>query len=522
MWQNLRVTGLIESAANITIAITLSSTILAIPAVFGQNAETVAVPKEVDDQYCLVEKLIKGSYPEAKFTRSTQALHVQYKIKREIGYYSERAAMIPDDGGIICDITYEPGPSNEPQSVVNDGYYSTQTISSYSSSLKGHLFARLLIPSYGCSSDFTEGFADLMARFSSPDSGSKLSTIDENQTVPVASSDRITPSRASSQAPEQSAQSVALAAQLRSDGVISSTQNIQSFHQRRFDSKYDQGVQQPLPSNVLDNFPAELPQVILSHSPIKLNVTQSVNANSSQFDQITRGSEREVFQAARKAIGGGQLVLAQKLYEHLCAKYPKDPRYFYGAGCAYRKAGDAASAFANFAIAWHVSSGDPRYQSAAEVATQQVQAQYDQYFKLTYGYAADDPSVLLNAGVRCWKLGLTKQSVQLFEYTLHNNPAFARVAAYNLGAAAEHNGQFRLAARYYGWALRNTITLEREQDSDVNSSFGLLARSTIEDAQADVQRKIQVQDWRWNGWIQSQHYPAPGQSEVCPICAIVR
>ena len=58
---------------------------------------------------------------------------------------------------------------------------------------------------------------------------------------------------------------------------------------------------------------------------------------------------------ANKCFETGNYKLAQRLYELLCERDPKNPSYCYGAGDAYAYEGDNPSAFANFVTAWHLA-----------------------------------------------------------------------------------------------------------------------------------------------------------------------
>ena len=178
---------------------------------------------------------------------------------------------------------------------------------------------------------------------------------------------------------------------------------------------------------------------------------------------MKKSSNETIQKEALKSFANGNYKLAQELYEVLCQRDPKNPAYFYGAGDAYAYDGDNPSAFADFVTAWHLAdnSATSQYTEAANAIVEKLKAQVDDCFRLTFNWGSQDQETILNAATRLWKAGFTKQSVQLNEYALKNEPLYAQIAAYNLGAIAEHDGDFKQALAYYQWAAGEVGCLNR-------------------------------------------------------------
>ena len=127
-----------------------------------------------------------------------------------------------------------------------------------------------------------------------------------------------------------------------------------------------------------------------------------------------------------------------------------------------------------------------------------------------------------------WKAGFTKQSIQLNEYALKHEPLYAQIAAYNLGAIAEHDGEYKQALTLYEWAGKRCRQLEGYASTDAIAAKSLneLPPAYIERAIADTQENVKLKGnaIAWRGWLQGQAngHPQHWISEVCPLCAISR
>jgi len=98
-----------------------------------------------------VQKLVQKFYPSAKITINGSKMHFEYKCKTEIGYYSQKKVYAPQYGGILCDISMEPGQydkanKNRLPSEVPDGFHTNLTMAPYSSTQNDHLLVHLSYP----------------------------------------------------------------------------------------------------------------------------------------------------------------------------------------------------------------------------------------------------------------------------------------------------------------------------------------------------------------------------------------
>ncbi len=164
------------------------------------------------------------------------------------------------------------------------------------------------------------------------------------------------------------------------------------------------------------------------------------------------------------------------------------------------------------------------YEKAADLTVDRLKAEVDPQFRLTYNYSSQDQETILNAATRLWKSGFTKQSIQLNEYALKNEPLYAHIAAYNLGAIAEHNGDYAQASAYYQWADKRSRALQAEASSDfrIPKILSQLPPAYIEQAVSDTKYALKGNAIAWRGWAQASAYPKYWNSEVCPLCAISR
>ena len=98
-----------------------------------------------------------------------------------------------------------------------------------------------------------------------------------------------------------------------------------------------------------------------------------------------------------------------------------------------------------------------------------------------------------------WKAGFTKQSIQLNEYALKNEPLYGpQIAAYNLGAIAEHDGDYKQALTLYEWAGKRSRQLEGYAGTDAIAAKSLneLPPAYIERAIADTQENVKLKRQR--------------------------
>jgi tetratricopeptide (TPR) repeat protein len=280
-----------------------------------------------------------------------------------------------------------------------------------------------------------------------------------------------------------------------------------------------------------EEWPSALPHITNTSNekrgPLKVEVSESASADQAIVNSLKKAPEKEVDQQATKAFIAGHYGLSAKLFDMLSGRKPKDPRYFYGSGQSYKMLGDYPTAFACLIMSWHLGNS-PFYDTAVSSLIPILQKTVDDTFKVTYGYSANEPEGVLNAGVRMWKAGMTAQSIKLFEYVLKTDPLYRGAAAYDLGAVAEHDNNPKLALEYYKWALKenNHLIAAAEKSPElsgaINKSLSLIPPGYIESATADLQQRVLRGDVSWNGWTQGVIHPEHWCSEVCPLCAISR
>jgi len=118
-----------------------------------------------------VEEFVKKSYPHVKVTREANKLHFESKIKTFVGYYSKEKMKVPDAGGIMGDITLEPGEYISKDKHVlaneqNEGVMSTLKLAPYNKSANNHLLAKFYFPS-DTTYEFKEHLKTLIKEFGS-------------------------------------------------------------------------------------------------------------------------------------------------------------------------------------------------------------------------------------------------------------------------------------------------------------------------------------------------------------------
>lgn len=253
--------------------------------------------------------------------------------------------------------------------------------------------------------------------------------------------------------------------------------------------------------------------------------TKSTNKQSAT--KSTAQGDAKLYDEATAALDKKEFGKSETIYTELTKRNPKDARYFYGLGMAQQLQKRNGEAFANFVIACHLDSS-PRYLQAANALTAEMQHELDSNFKLKFRWQLSDQQSVLNAGTRLWKAGYTKAAINTFEYALKNLPLCRGIAAYDLGAVAEYNGDLKTAHQYYLWADKENARLAAEVKikpmlaTEINKSLNIFPKGYIEQATLDVQHKLLNGDVTWNGWTQAITHPVYWSSEVCPLCAISR
>lgn len=120
-----------------------------------------------------IEELVKKTYPHAKVTREPNKLHFESKIKTLVGYYSKEKMKVPDAGGIMGDITVEPGEYNAKDKHVlsneqNEGVMSTLKLAPYNKVANNHLLAKLYFP-LDTTYEFKDHMKTLIKQYGSSD-----------------------------------------------------------------------------------------------------------------------------------------------------------------------------------------------------------------------------------------------------------------------------------------------------------------------------------------------------------------
>jgi tetratricopeptide (TPR) repeat protein len=282
-----------------------------------------------------------------------------------------------------------------------------------------------------------------------------------------------------------------------------------------------------------DEWPSALPHIqngselSKKRGPLLVEVSETAEAEQAIVNSLKKAPLEEVDEKATKSYLAGQYSLSAKLYDMLSDRKPAEPRYFYGAGESYKMLENYPAAFAALTMSWHLGNNE-FYTRAINALLPTMQRDYDDTFKVSFNHNADEPEAVLNAGVRMWKAGMTAQAVKLFEYSMKNDPAYRAVAAYNLGAVAEHNNDPKLALEYYKWAVQENARLAAAAMKSpqlagvVNKSSNLVPPPYIQSAIADLQQKLLRGNAYWSGWKQATILPEHWSSEVCPLCAISR
>lgn len=147
---------------------------------FFPIAYSVPVRAEGTDSYAMaqdpcgtVEKLVRQYFPKALINKGRGEITFEYKSKKKNGFYPDRPAMVPMDGGIVGTVTLSPGeyaeadkddiPSEKP-----NGFYMVLTMAPYSKRQNSHLLAKVIFPE-DINSEFKEKFKGLIKSFNALD-----------------------------------------------------------------------------------------------------------------------------------------------------------------------------------------------------------------------------------------------------------------------------------------------------------------------------------------------------------------
>jgi len=132
-------------------------------------AENAADTLGSDQVFKQLEELLRAFYPKAKVTKTDNSMHFEYKLKSETGFYSNKAILAPQDGGILGDLAVQPGEyagedKDRLPSVRPDGFHTILKMAPYSSANKDHLLVSLTFPS-DASEEFKEKFKEIVGSF---------------------------------------------------------------------------------------------------------------------------------------------------------------------------------------------------------------------------------------------------------------------------------------------------------------------------------------------------------------------
>jgi hypothetical protein len=178
----------------------------------AESASSSQAP-ELKDVCVKLEALLHDFYPKAKITTTADSLHFEFKLKSEIGYYSNRQVMAPQDGGILGDLQERPGQyqgqdKDRLPSELPDGFHTTLTMAPYSSASKTCLFTTLMFPP-DVNEEFKTHFKEIVNSFASTrDAAPETASAASAGTTPLVA--------AAAAAPVASAQAVAISQSINS------------------------------------------------------------------------------------------------------------------------------------------------------------------------------------------------------------------------------------------------------------------------------------------------------------------
>ncbi len=160
------------------------------------GAEGIDTHSAMDHDPCgTVEKLVREYYPKALINKGRSEVTFEYKAKKKNGFYPDRAAMVPMDGGIVGSVTLSPGEykeadKNEIPSEKPNGFYMVLTMAPYSKNQNSHLLAKVIFPE-DADSKFKERFKGLIKSFNAsdqpaPEVSKETETVDPAATTTAA------------------------------------------------------------------------------------------------------------------------------------------------------------------------------------------------------------------------------------------------------------------------------------------------------------------------------------------------
>lgn len=158
-------------AALLVIGFTSSLLHSSISPVFADSLSTV--PEISQNPAGAVEKLVLEYYPRAVINKGRSEIQFEYKARKKNGFYPDRPAMVPMDGGIVGSVILTPGeyaeadkdeiPAEKP-----NGFYSVLTMAPFSKRQNSHLLARVIFPQ-DASNEFKEKFRILIGAYNALD-----------------------------------------------------------------------------------------------------------------------------------------------------------------------------------------------------------------------------------------------------------------------------------------------------------------------------------------------------------------
>lgn len=160
----------------------------------ADNLETV-----LHDPGSAVEKLVREFYPRAIINKGRSEIEFSYKAHKKNGFYPDRPAMVPADGGIVGTVTLSPGEYDGPDkstipSEKPNGFYEVLTMAPYSKRQNSHLFARVIFPE-DANSAFKERFKVLINAFNASDKPAPEATKEETSAASTAPAEPETPAK---------------------------------------------------------------------------------------------------------------------------------------------------------------------------------------------------------------------------------------------------------------------------------------------------------------------------------------
>jgi hypothetical protein len=124
---------------------------------------------DVDTIFQDLQNLVKEYYPNGKMTYANRKLHFEFRVAQELSAHVKTIALAPRPGGIIGDVSLEPGAYEGadkqllPSDVV-DGTQSTLLMAEFSRQRNSHLLAKLIYPP-DVLTDFKDRFKYIVRSF---------------------------------------------------------------------------------------------------------------------------------------------------------------------------------------------------------------------------------------------------------------------------------------------------------------------------------------------------------------------